>query len=98
VPGARGVASKNLGTIALLDLLVEGVPSPAKKGTPISIDGAGTAAFVFKTIADPFAGRINVFRVLSGSLKGDSAIVNARSHSKERVGQLLEVQGKEHNQ
>jgi elongation factor G len=97
-PVACGVASKNLGTTALLDLLVEGVPSPAKKGTPISIDGAGTAAFVFKTIADPFAGRINVFRVLSGSLKGDSAIVNARSHSKERLGQLLELQGKEHAQ
>ena len=96
-PVACGVASKNLGTTALLDLLVEGVPSPAKKGAPISVDGAGTAAFVFKTIADPFAGRINVFRVLNGTLKGDSTIVNARAHSKERVGQVLEVQGKEHN-
>jgi elongation factor G len=96
-PVACGVASKNLGTTALLDLLVEGVPSPAKKGAPISIDGAGTAAFVFKTIADPFAGRINVFRVLNGTLKGDSTIVNARAHAKERLGQVLEVQGKEHN-
>src|SRR5207244_136689 len=58
----------------------------------------GTAAFVFKTIADPFAGRINVFRVLSGTLKGDSAIVNARAHSKERIGQLMQLQGKEHAQ
>src|SRR5881397_3150985 len=97
-PVACSVATKNLGTTALLDLLVEGVPSPAKKGAPISVDGDGTAAFVFKTIADPFAGRINVFRVLTGTLKGDSTVVNARSHSKERVGQLLEVQGKEHNQ
>jgi elongation factor G len=97
-PVACGVASKNLGTSALLDLLVEGVPSPAKKGAPISVDGGGIAAFVFKTIADPFAGRINVFRVLNGTLKGDSAIVNARAHSKERLGQLLEVQGKEHAQ
>jgi elongation factor G len=96
-PVACGVASKNLGTTALLDLLVEGVPSPAKKGAPISVDGAGTAAFVFKTIADPFAGRINVFRVLNGTLKGDSTIVNARAHAKERLGQVLEVQGKEHN-
>jgi elongation factor G len=96
-PVACGVASKNLGTTALLDLLVEGVPSPAKKGAPISVDGAGTAAFVFKTIADPFAGRINVFRVLNGTLKGDSTVVNARAHSKERLGQVLEVQGKEHN-
>ena len=97
-PVACTVASKNLGTTALLDLLVEGVPSPAKKGAPISVDGDGTAAFVFKTIADPFAGRINVFRVLSGTLKGDSAIVNARAHSKERIGQLMQLQGKEHAQ
>ena len=82
----------------MLDLLVEGVPSPAKKGAPISVDGAETAAFVFKTIADPFAGRINVFRVLNGTLKGDSTIVNARSHAKERVGQLMQLQGKEHVQ
>src|SRR2546423_11439664 len=97
-PVACAVASKNLGTVALLDLLVEGVPSPAKKGAPISVDGVGTAAFVFKPIADPFAGRINVFRVLSGTLKADSNIVNARAHSKERLGQLLELQGKEHTQ
>ena len=57
-PVACGVATKNLGTTALLDLLVEGVPSPAKKGSPIDLDGAGAAAFVFKTIADPFTGRI----------------------------------------
>src|SRR5438477_155091 len=97
-PVACGVASKNLGTTALLDLLVEGVPSPARKGAPISIDGGGTAAFVFKTVADPFAGRINVFRVLNGTLKGDASVINARVHSKERIGQMLEVQGKEHAQ
>ena len=97
-PVACGVASKNLGTTAVLDLLVEGVPSPAKKGAPIAVEGGGTAAFVFKTIADPFAGRINVFRVLNGTLKGDSTIVNARSHAKERLGQLMQVQGKDHTQ
>src|SRR5205807_7135657 len=97
-PVACGVASKNLGTTALLDLLVEGVPSPAKKGAPIAVDGAGSAAFVFKTIADPFAGRINVFRVLSGTVKADSTVVNVRAHSKERLGQMLELQGKEHAQ
>ena len=97
-PVACGVATKNLGTTALLDLLAEGIPSPADKEVPISVDGASTAAFVFKTIADPFAGRINVFRVLSGTLNGDSTLVNTRAHSKERVGQLLELQGKEHQQ
>jgi elongation factor G len=97
-PVACGVATKNLGTTALLDLLVEGVPSPAKKQSQLAVDGAGTAAFVFKTVADPFAGRINVFRVLAGSIKSDTTLVNTRAHSKERVGQLLELQGKDHTQ
>jgi elongation factor G len=97
-PVACGVATKNLGTTALLDLLVEGVPSPAKKGAPIDLDGPTTAAFVFKTIADPFAGRINVFRVLKGTVASDSTVVNSRSHGKERVGTLLGLQGKEHEQ
>jgi elongation factor G len=95
-PVACGVATKNLGTTALLDLLVEGVPSPAKKGAPIEVDGDGTAAFVFKTVADPFAGRITVLRVLSGTVSSDSTLVNARARSKERIGQLLLLQGKEH--
>ncbi len=95
-PVACGIATKNLGTTAVLDLLVEGVPSPAKKGAPISIEGAADAAFVFKTVADPFAGRINVFRVLSGRVGSDSTLANTRTHAKERVGQLLKLQGKEH--
>src|SRR5213080_455967 len=97
-PVACGVATKNLGTTALLDLLVEGVPSPAKRPPAVAADGAGIAAFVFKTVADPFAGRINLLRVLSGTLASDSTLVNARSRGKERVGQLLALQGKEHEQ
>jgi elongation factor G len=95
-PVACGVATKNLGTHALLDLIVEGVPSPAKKGAPIAIEGAETAAFVFKTLADPFAGRINLFRVLRGTVTADSTLVDARGHAKERMGTLLQLQGKEH--
>jgi elongation factor G len=97
-PVACGVATKNLGTTALLDLIVEGIPSPARKKSPIDVEQAETAAFVFKTIADPFAGRINVFRVLEGSLASDSNVVNARTGAKERVGTLLALQGKEHEQ
>jgi elongation factor G len=96
-PVACGVATKNLGTHALLDLLIEGVPSPAKKGPPITIEGAATSCFVFKTIADPFAGRINVFRVLSGTVKGDATLANVRAHGKERFGALMVMQGKEHS-
>jgi len=95
-PVACGVATKNLGTHALLDLLVEGVPSPAKKGSSIDVDGASTAIFVFKTVADPFAGRINLFRVLKGTITHETTLVNLRGKGKERLGSLLELQGKEH--
>ncbi len=95
-PVACGVATKNLGTHAVLDLLVEGVPSPAKKGSPIDVGSASTAVFVFKTVADPFAGRINLFRVLKGRVTGETTLVNLRGKSKERLGSLLELQGKEH--
>jgi elongation factor G len=95
-PVACGVPTKNLGTTGLLDLLVEGIPSPAKKPLEAGVDGGGPAAFIFKTVADPFAGRINVFRVLSGTLASDSNLVNSRTRGKERVGQLLLLQGKDH--
>ena len=61
------------------------------------MDGAGTAAFVFKTVADPFAGRINLFRVLKGTVTADTTLLNLRSKGKERMGTILEVQGKEHH-
>ncbi|MDQ3857901.1 MAG: elongation factor G [Actinomycetota bacterium] len=95
-PVACGVATRNLGTTALLDLVVEGIPSPAKKPLRLEAPTNGTSAFVFKTVADPFAGRITIFRVLSGQVSGDSTLVNVRTHGKERLGQLLVLQGKEH--
>ena len=52
-------------------------------------------AFVFKTLADPYAGRLNLFRVYQGVLKHDSQVHNCRAHGKERIGQPLVPQGKE---
>jgi elongation factor G len=95
-PVACGTATDNLGSAALLDLVVEGVPSPAKKPLDLVETNGGTSTFVFKTVADPFAGRITMFRVLDGELTGDTTLVNARGRSKERFGQLLTLQGKEH--
>jgi elongation factor G len=95
-PVAAAVATKNLGTTALLDLLVEGVPSPARKEGGIVVEGADNAAFVFKTIADPFAGRINVFRVLNGTVAADTTLTDLRTHNKERFGSLMTMQGKDH--
>ena len=52
-------------------------------------------AYVFKTRADPFAGRINLFRVYQGVVDHDTQVMNTRTHHKERIGQLLVPQGKE---
>jgi elongation factor G len=94
-PVACGVATKNLGSTALLDLLVEGVPSPSRKGTTIEFGDAKQAVFVFKTVADPFTGRISCFRVLAGPVSGDTTLVDPRTHAKERLGQVLVLQGKD---
>ena len=53
-------------------------------------------AYVFKTRADPFAGRINLFRVYQGVLKQDSQLLNTRTHTKERIGQLRHLRGQRH--
>ncbi len=109
-PVTCGIATKNFGTDRLLDALVNDLPSPARKGAVIARNADGNdveiepddngevIAYVFKTLADPFAGRINLFRLYSGVLKGDSQVTNVRAHSKERVGQLLMHQGKETQQ
>ena len=93
-PVGCSIATKNLGTHALLDLLVEGVPSPARAEPPFAVDGASTAAFVFKTIADPFAGKINLFRVLKGEVTTETTLIDHRERAKERMGSLLSLQGK----
>jgi elongation factor G len=109
-PVACGVATKNLGTTRLLAALVEDLPSPAMRGPVKALDGDGEEieiapdeegeliAYVFKTLADPYAGRLNLFRVFSGVLKGDSQVSNVTRRAKERIGQLLVSQGKEHEQ
>jgi elongation factor G len=101
-PVTCGVATHNLAVNRLLDALVEDLPSPAKKG-PVEAgettleprEDADAVAFVFKTLADPYAGRINLFRVYQGVLAHDSQVLNLRAGSKERIGQLLVPQGKE---
>ncbi len=101
-PVTCGAATRNLGTSRLLEAFVEDLPSPAKKG-PVELDGltleptedGDTVALVFKTMADPYAGRLNLFRVYQGVLGHDTQVFNCRAHVKERVGQLLVPQGKE---
>jgi elongation factor G len=95
----------NVGVPQLLDAIVACLPSPAERpfqGT----DRAGAAvaraadekgplsAFVWKTIADPFAGRITMFRVVSGVMKADSTVLNKTKDAPERLGHLMLMQGK----
>ena len=97
-------ATANLGIQPLLDAIVSYVPSPASRALPavgatdepVSYDPAHTAptAVVWKTIADPFAGRVTMFRVASGSLKADSAIHNVTTDVDERIGTISLMQGK----
>src|SRR6185312_11247115 len=101
-PVTCGVATRNLATNRLLDAIVEDLPSPVKHG---GLEVAGMTlepdesrelyAYVFKTRADPFAGRINLFRVYQGMMRHDSQVLNTRAHAKERIGQLLTFRGRE---
>jgi elongation factor G len=101
-PVTCGVATRNLGINRLLDAIVDDLPSPVKHGglnvgelTLEPAEDKELFAYVFKTRADPFAGRINLFRVYQGVLKQDSQVLNTRAHTKERVGQLLTFEGHE---
>jgi elongation factor G len=101
-PVTCGVASRNLGTNRLLDAIVEDLPSPVKHGgldmgevTLEPTEDGELFAYVFKTRADPFAGRINLFRVYQGTMRQDSQVLNTRTHNKERLGQLVTFEGGE---
>jgi elongation factor G len=101
-PVVCGVATRNLGTSRLLDAIVEDLPSPVKHGALrvgelelAPVEDAELFAYVFKTRADQFAGRINLLRVYQGVLKADSHVLNTRAHAKERIGQLVTFAGKE---
>jgi elongation factor G len=94
-----------IGMQPLLDAIVSFVPSPAERdfpalaadGSPTTIKAVDTApysAFVWKTIADPFAGRITMMRVVNGTLKSDATVYNITHDSSERFGHLLVLQGK----
>jgi elongation factor G len=94
----------NIGVPPLLDAVIAYLPSPADRPFKGRINGAEaacpaddkgpTAAFVWKTIADPFAGRITMFRVVSGGLKSDTTVHNKTKDAPERLGHLELLQGK----
>ena len=98
-------ATTNVGVQSLLDAVITFLPSPADRplpavdasGEPATYDSSDTGpptAFVWKTIADPFAGRITLFRVASGSIKADTSVHNKTRSLSERFGSLAVLQGK----
>ncbi len=111
VPLYCGAALQNIGVDLLLDGVVSFLPAPDQIGERRTIEGVDPnndetitrepspdeplAAQVFKTIVDPFSGKLNFFRVFSGVLKSDSTVLNTRSGEKERVGSILRLTGKE---
>ncbi len=112
IPVSCGAAAKNIGTSNLLDTIALCLPSPQEMSTIAPISGKNPkdgglifrkpsetepmSAFIFKTIADPYAGKLSLFRVYSGILKADSAVYNSTADAKERIGQVFYLQGKKH--
>ncbi len=103
---ASGLA--NIGAHPILDALVTLLPHPGERApfkgetpkdhAPAERQGAAGepySAFVFKTIADPYSGKISLFRVYSGAIKSDTTVYNASRDTPERLGAILALQGKE---
>jgi elongation factor G len=106
IPVLCGSGQQNLAVRPLLDAIVELLPSPAELGPVTGTDRTGEettrepkvdapfSAFVFKTTVDPFAGKLEIFRVLSGQLHGDATVLNVNKDHRERIGHILRLEGK----
>jgi len=102
-----GSATQVVGSQALLDAIVEYLPSPAERevrarsplsGLEESLEvslASPLAALVFKTFADPYVGKLTYFRVYTGVMESDSRVLNASRNKEERIGQLFHLRGKE---
>jgi elongation factor G len=87
-PVLCGSATKSIAVDRLAHFIAaEGPPPQAGVGPPV--------AFVFKTIVDPYVGRVNLFKVLQGTVKADASLVNGRTMAEERLHQLTLMRGKE---
>jgi elongation factor G len=98
-------ALHNVGTAQILDFIVENFPSPAdREGVPATVNGQETirkfneneppSLFVFKTTADPFAGRVSYFKVVTGVVKNDASLQNVTRAAAERLAHIASPQGK----
>lgn len=107
VPVMCGSTVRNIGITHLMDAIISLLPSPYTRPPREGINpGTGDketrkpspddpfSAFVFKTLADPYAGKLSLFRVVSGTLSSDSTVVNSSRRVRERLGQVLLLRGK----
>lgn len=98
VPVFCGSALKNIGIQPLLDAMIELLPSPLEGEKVQETEQADSlAAIVFKTMADPYVGKLSFIRVVQGVLKADTSIYNLNRHKEERYGSLLIPRGKKQN-
>ena len=105
-PVMVGSATSLIGVDRLLDVIVAAGPSPLERPPVESVDGeareskpdAPMSALVFKTMTDPYVGRVSLFRVYSGSLRGDTSLHNASRNVDERVGHVFTMRGKSQEQ
>ena len=105
-----GSATQNIGVRQLVDAIASFLPSPtgverraiemaSEEEIVLAPDAAGPLVVQpFKTLADPFVGKLSYFRVYSGTITSDSRIFNVREDEEERLGQLYMVRGKEQTQ
>ena len=110
-PVLCGSVTKNIGVDLMQDFIINCMPSPKDRGSWLAADANGDgeiechpdpdapfSGFVFKTVADPFAGRLSIFRIVSGTLGGDGNFFNVNKDTNERYNQLLRLAGKEQKQ
>jgi elongation factor G len=106
-PVLCGSGLKNMGVQPLLDAILQYLPSPTDREPAKGInvvtkaeeirkpeEGEPFSAFVFKTVADPYAGKLTIFRVWSGTLQPDGTLYNSTRQVRERFGQILQLEGK----
>ena len=106
VPVLCGSATKNICVKLLIEAIIKFLPSPLDESPRAAIDKKSkeqifikptdnfVSAYVFKTLIDPFAGKLSLFRVLSGSIKNETELYNSGKDEKERITQLNLLQGK----
>ncbi|MFA7549377.1 MAG: elongation factor G [Sedimentibacter sp.] len=95
VPVIVGAATKGLGADMLMNTVIEYLPNALDANSLKGDPSEPLSAFVFKTIVDPFVGKISLYKVMSGTMKKDADVYNADSAETERIGSVFSLRGKD---